>query len=358
MTEIILNVFEAGKGDFFWLEYITEEGRRHILIDSGSGRSFRDYGRVLKYIKDREEIIEAMIFTHIDGDHIGGGIKALSLINEERFPAIKRIMMNSVTDISMCINNDMQLSVGQAIKLENVFETLGLSEKIIYPILQGDSFELTGDAWIKIISPNKKTFLQFEAMVDKKIEGRNNSPQLSRADEDLYKYNIHDYVSKNDIEDDRLENTVGIAFVFEMCNVRMAFLADANPRICAEGIELLYGTYVPFDLVKLAHHGSSKNTTRRLTEIINAQNFLLSTNGHNGKPSKQMLCRLLESREHINLLCNYKWWDQHYCGLYFSDKDREEYIENGRLNLVYLGEQEIRAGKNLTVRIRHKHKEI
>lgn len=356
-TMVILNVFEAGIGDFFWLEYTFEEERRHILIDSGSDGSFRDYRRVLTYIKEKEEVIEAIVFTHIDGDHIGGGIKALSLMKRDELPVIQRILMNSITAINVHINN-IQLSVGQAMKLEQLFEILGLSEIIISPVLQGDSLRLPGDAWMKIISPDRQTLLQFEAKVERELKREIDSLQLRRKDEEPYIHNICDYVSNNDKEDDRPENMAGIAFIFELCDVRIAFLADANPTICLEGIRSFYGLQASFDLVKIAHHGSSKNITRKLAKILDAQNFLLSTNGHGGKPSKQMLCRLMELHDNINLLCNYAWWDQHYCGFYFTEKDKGEYIESGKLNLIQLKEQDLRICNDLIIRLRHKNREI
>lgn len=357
-TKVVLNVFEAGEGDFFWLKYKTEKNWRHILIDSGGSAVFRDYKRVLRHISSKNEIVEAIIFTHIDGDHIDGGIKALSGMCKEELPVIKRILMNSVTDVNICVSQAVQFTVGQAIKLETIFKDIGLADKMVYPVLQGDLMQLSGGAEIRVISPNKVSLLQFDKKLGKKVEDEVKSPQLGRRDEQLYIHNISDYVSEKDMDDNRLENMVGIAFVFELKDIKIAFLADANAHVCAEGLGLFYEKGDFFDLVKLSHHGSWKNTTRELTEAIKAKNFLLSTNGHGSKPSKQMLCRLLETYEHVDLICNYAWWEQHYSGLYFTEKDNEEFVKNGRLNIISLEEEEMNLGKGITIRLRRKNREI
>lgn len=357
-AKIILNVFEAGNGDFFWLEYMSEESRHHVLIDSGNVGTYRDYKRILSYIKKENEIIEAIVFTHIDGDHIGGGVKALSAMQWDELPVIRKILMNSITNVSTYMQNTVQLSVEQAVKLEHVFSSLGLLDKLVHPVLQGDILELADGARMKIISPDQESLLQFEAIASRKLEDEADSPQLGGRKEVLHFRDISDYMNESDEDDTRVENRASIAFVFEVDHMRMAFLADANPHICAAGLGVFYEAGTSFDLVKLSHHGSSKNTTHELTESMRSRNFLLSTNGHGGKPSKQTLCRLLESYGHINLICNYAWWERQYMGQYFTQKDDEEYIQCGRLKLIDLGEREMEACEGIAIQLRRKNREL
>ncbi len=357
-TKIVLNVYEADSGDFFWLKYKADNSWRHVLIDSGGAGAFRDYRRVLKYIKKESEMIEAIIFTHIDNDHIGGGMKALSGMREEELPVIHQVIMNSVADVSMRAPQSVQLTVGQAVKLESVFADIGLAGNMVSPVLQGDVIQLPGGAEIRVISPDRESLRQFDAMVDKKLEREEESPQLGAGKEQPYMHHISDYVREKDTDDKRLENMAGIAFVFALRGIRLAFLADANAHVCAEGLGLFYEKGSFFDLVKLSHHGSLKNTTRELTEAMEARNFLLSTNGHGEKPSKQALCRLLEAYERVDLLCNYAWWERHYMDLYFTERDNEEYIRKGRLQVIPLGEEERALCGGLTIRLRRKNREI
>ena len=53
------------------------------------------------------------------------------------------------------------------------------------------------------------------------------------------------------------------------------------------------------DYVKLAHHGSKNNISEELCSIIQANNFIISTNGGNGKtkhPDRKTIAKIVCSK--------------------------------------------------------------
>ena len=75
---------------------------------------------------------------------------------------------------------------------------------------------------------------------------------------------------------------------------------------------------------------------------------MLSTNGNKQKvPNKVVVAHLLKNAHEskITLACNYGWWETTYQGKYFTDKDKENYIDRNKLNLLLLDKElEVKDG--------------
>lgn len=142
--------------------------------------------------------------------------------------------------------------------------------------------------------------------------------------------------------DPSINNAASIAFLFEYEDVKIAFFAGAKPPVCINGLKKLK-IDLPYkvDLLKLSHHGSKSNTFDALLENLRTKIYMLSTNGSRQKvPNKVVVAHLLKNtpESQITLACNYDWWENAYYGKYFTDKDRETYIDRNKLKLVRLDE--------------------
>lgn len=141
-----------------------------------------------------------------------------------------------------------------------------------------------------------------------------------------------------------------IAFIFEYHSIKLAFLGDAKPSVCLQGIKKINDAdHFEVDLLKLSHHGSRSNTSDSLLKTIRTNNYLLSTNGHHKKvPSKVVLSHLLKNagKKDINLYCNYDWYNTEYHERYFTIEDRRAFIDTKKLSLYLLDDQalEIKDG--------------
>lgn len=144
-------------------------------------------------------------------------------------------------------------------------------------------------------------------------------------------------------EDTSLSNGASIAFLFEFEKIRIAFLGDAYPSVCIDGLlKLGYSCKKPccVDLVKLSHHGSKYNCSDKLFQILRTQNYLLSTDGRSGKlPNKTMIAKLLHSCDSATIYCNYSWWKKSIYSSFFTEEDREKWLVTGNLNLIELSSE-------------------
>ena len=78
--KVNIKVFKASYGDSFLVECESDEGKRNILIDAGFVGTYRNEIKdFLKEMKQKGEILDNLIITHFDADHISG---ALTLLKE------------------------------------------------------------------------------------------------------------------------------------------------------------------------------------------------------------------------------------------------------------------------------------
>lgn len=73
-SEIEIEVLPANEGDCILITIEKED--IHILIDGGTAETYRNYLKTrLIQLKNEGKVIDLLIVTHIDNDHIGGIIE-------------------------------------------------------------------------------------------------------------------------------------------------------------------------------------------------------------------------------------------------------------------------------------------
>lgn len=137
-------------------------------------------------------------------------------------------------------------------------------------------------------------------------------------------------------EDDTATNGSSIAFVLQVQNKKMLFLADAHPGLIVHSLNELQkeGTII-FDLIKVAHHGSYGNISRELLNKIDSERYLISTNGQkNNHPDKETIAHIVTRRAdfHRKLYFNYITANSKYF-------DRKDWMEKYNYSIHYLDQQ-------------------
>lgn len=97
--------------------------------------------------------------------------------------------------------------------------------------------------------------------------------------------------------DDSIVNGSSITLLLEHNDVRVLLLADAWAADVVSSLRSLNpgGTMMLFDAVKVAHHGSMRNTSPELLELIDSPRFLISTNGdRHGHPDVEVLRAIVD----------------------------------------------------------------
>ena len=115
---------------------------------------------------------------------------------------------------------------------------------------------------------------------------------------------------------------------------------------------MLFRSPYKVDVLKLSHHGSKSNTSDVLLKNLKTDIYALSTNGNGQRvPNKAVVAHLLKNAPEyeVTLACNYDWWETAYQGKYFTDKDRETYIDGNKLKLLLLDENDFEVKDGLYI---------
>lgn len=330
MEKLKLKVLPAFWGDSILVSFGEEDDIKNILIDGGIGRA---YDRVLKNeleeIKSKGQSIDLLVITHIDDDHIGGIIKLFEDTELDK-SIIKKVWFNSgkliynhfncvgVEDTLCQISSDdsTKCSVRQGITLEGELEKLGCWDESL--ILKDKEYTFAG-AKIKILSPH----LSGLEKLSKKWEKEEDKGVKSAGKQSDYDEDIDLLVKKKFVKDRSVPNESSIAFIFKYCNKSILFLGDSHAPEVVGALESEYSKDNPLkvDYVKVAHHGSRKNTSGELLELIECNNYIISTDGQShGLPDKECLARIIKNN-HPNKTSIFFNYDE-IPGSIFKEADR------------------------------------
>ena len=115
-------------------------------------------------------------------------------------------------------------------------------------------------------------------------------------------------------EDDEHPNGSSIAFVLEFFDKKILFLGDSHPTLIEKQLRRHYPNkeLIVFDLIKISHHGSKKNTSPALLKLIDSSKYIISTNGFKfDHPDLETIARIItrdlpEGITNRDLYFNYK----------------------------------------------------
>jgi beta-lactamase superfamily II metal-dependent hydrolase len=316
-----ITLFPALNGDSFLVEYVASH---YILIDGGYVDTYKTY--LLPRLREAAangSVIDVIVVTHIDGDHISGIIK---LLEEDECPIqIGEIWYNGYRHVQSAaiVSDERETFVHRNICKEVLMESKPISAKqgctlsklIIRNKItwnspaKGDvikallSFPLR-DATVHILSPNDKDIENIESFWKKRLikDGLLRKAHSEEYWDDAYEFSLsrekpgfhfHEkkisksYDLKKIIDepyepDESASNGSSISFVLESGGKRILFLGDAHAETVVESLITLYGDNnkpYRFDAVKLSHHGSYNNNSPKLLSMITCDNWLISTNG-------------------------------------------------------------------------------
>lgn len=307
--KIKIKVFPANHGDSFLITINEEYSVKNILVDGGTGKeSYRQLKDELQRISDEDQVIDLLIITHCDDDHIKGIIDIFedSTIDKK---IIKKVWFNSGSlleerleetiigsdrDIPLILNNSKEKSVKQGITLEKELERLECWDKTL---IMGLLEEYVGEAKITVLSPNMLGLKKLNKAWEYE---KNKIKEMSSVNTD-YSIPMEVLLKNKFQEDDRVPNGSSIGFILEHGEEKILMLGDSHPSVVEESLKKLgySSTFkLKVDVLKVSHHGSKFNTSISLLNIIDCQNFIISTNGRrHGLPNKECLARIIATRK-------------------------------------------------------------
>jgi beta-lactamase superfamily II metal-dependent hydrolase len=321
-----------------------------MLIDGGYVNTYNKFIKPkLLEINSENKPLNHIVVTHIDRDHISG---IVNLIKENRgtpFIKIENIWHNSfkhikdfnpklnfkgksvsnfktgyaLSDNNQISEQDISAIQGSTLASElyqsNIKWNAEFDDKAI-SIENNLSIQLAENITLKLLSPSNQKLRELNLYWKKELyqKGYATSESIENFSEDAFetvlanqkdtkvfksknislkKFDVESLSTSVFHEDNASANGSSIAFVIEKKDVKVLFLGDSHPSQIVESLELHYNAKdfpIEFDVIKISHHGSQKNTSNELLEIIGSKKYVFSTNGkiHN-HPDRETIARII-----------------------------------------------------------------
>lgn len=286
-----IEMLPAREGDCLWIRYGSKDCPRQILIDGGRQGTFRDIKARLMALPESQRQFELFVITHVDRDHIEGALALLEdpdlrltfkdvwfngyrHLKGDELESFGAVQGESLTTILASRNQPWNASFnGCAVKI---------GEKGELP-----KVHLAGGLELTVLSPDsaKLATLLPSWEVECERAGLRPGAQGRAEPEGLESFggrvDVERLASQPFTPDRTPANGSSIALLAEFEGVRVLLAADAHTDRLVSSLRTLLGGggRVHLDAFKLSHHGSSKNTSSELLELVDCSRYLVSTSG-------------------------------------------------------------------------------
>jgi len=329
---IKVKFLKVNNGDSIHLSYIENHKNINIVIDSGSRKDYTEeekrpprrllsgeFKKLVDDLKVKNEIIDLLIITHVDNDHIGGLLKWLESSEFDKL-MIGKIWFNSGELINeyfktnyendnrrkLDIFSSKKTSIKDGVTLEEKIKEHDIWDRKI--IKSGDTLEASIyieeelGAKFTILSPSEK---ELKILLNKWEEEASSSIKTSFPLN--AKVSLKELMNDNKkYNDSSMQNGSSIAFILEIKDKSFLFLADCFHQTILDSIKRLGIDSLDVDLVKISHHGSQNNTNDDLLQSINTNKYVVSTDGlHHKHPNKLTFAKIIKNNLNAEIYLNY-----------------------------------------------------
>jgi beta-lactamase superfamily II metal-dependent hydrolase len=315
---IRLTMLPGRDGDCLLLEYGTDAITRRMLIDGGRAGTYPEIVPTLTSLAQAGGRLDVLVVTHVDQDHILG---VLALIEDEDRIEIGDVWFNGFDQLknvdpefesfgpqdgelltSALLNQGVPWNAafaGRAVEVGRPFQTPDDGSTLTFLSPDRGLLEaLIGD-WTK------------ECAAEGLIPGRDPDEPPPKGFEGFGTLDIETLADTAFERDGSKTNRTSIGFLFEHGGVRIMFTGDGDDPRLVESVQPLAeaeGGRLRLDALKVSHHGSRKNLSKDLLDLIDCPRYLISTNGdRHDHPDPVAMARILKyGGDRKELLFNYQ----------------------------------------------------
>lgn len=364
-----IKVFPAKGGDSILVS--IDNQKYNILIDSGYKSTYYDYIMdEMKCLEDNNKHLDIFIITHIDNDHILGGIEFLKNNNLKKNIEIENILFNGYRQILSKKNLERNLDINYKCRMKEIssrryFNTDDFEEDFEEDLAdvgysEGESFselllkgkyninrnyckavfkhkdnnknviEISNKVKMIILTPTQddlkdlldewERYLKTEGIehvVCKESEDAfesfvSNSDDFHEGLNDVSNtiFDIENLANKNITIEKTITNKSSISFILIVEKKKYLFLGDAYSDEVLKSLEdlLKYNLIedLDFEVLKVPHHGSKNNISSALLKKVTCKNYIISTNGVHGHPNKETIAKIIKWNNKCKIYFNYK----------------------------------------------------
>ena len=325
-----IEMLPAKHGDALWIEYGTADNVRRILIDGGPINAWPEVSARLQQLPVGDAGIELVVISHVDTDHIEGLVRLMAEPFKRWLIKPEEIWFNGWRHIGEAKNLGGRegefLSALIVQRAPARWNKLFGGKAVCTGKLPGDLVELADGMRLTLVSPNATSLAALEkdwrASVKKWAikPGDLDAAWAQLVDENKFHPDAELTLGPGDLtaellsllkgRDSGAANGSSIAFLAEFAGKSCLFLADAHAKVVCESLRNLGYTKdspLKIDALKMAHHGSKNNLTPELLELVDAKQYLFSSNGDKfGHPDSEAVeAVILGSRRKPTLWFNY-----------------------------------------------------
>jgi len=291
-----IDMLAADNGDALWLRFGETDAVKNILVDAGYASSLKkllDSGVFGKATPEIPFVIDLLVVTHIDLDHISGAYKLVTEARR-RHIEIRHVWFNGYQQLFRPSRPDDD-SLGSATgeKLSAAIEYLRIPHnkhptrptedlcKCGRIVALPDRLPSTGigDMTLTVLGPDERALDALRTEWELHQGGR---PGIMYRDTLTKLESNDDSLGAKRIpgSDSAVPNGSSIALLVEYAGIRLLLAGDAHARDLHAALERLPARPGPaIDFFKLSHHGSVCNVTTELIALARARHYLVSTSG-------------------------------------------------------------------------------
>lgn len=317
---------QAEHGDAILISHTAAAGTFTILVDGGPRTAFRNISakrdgnlkKELERLLKEGRVIDLLILTHIDSDHIGGLLEAFK--DPDYLPKlVKRVWFNSANSVASAlsleanqthqINDDFsisrQTSIQEGITFEGLLKKYGIWDEEL--IDNSYKSNLTNELEIQILSPCQS---KLQELLRKWRPFTDSQSLLTSGCKHDYSESYKSLLASDTFQEDKSPtNGSSISLLLTVSGRNILLLGDCHPSTIVTSLRNLgYNENKPLacELVKVSHHGSKKNTSPELLKLITAKSFVVLTDGSSHcLPNKLTLARIHNQHPNSEILFNY-----------------------------------------------------
>jgi beta-lactamase superfamily II metal-dependent hydrolase len=345
-----IHLLPAAYGDSILIEY-GETEPKYILIDGGPFYNDKELAPALKRVAPNLKVLELLVVTHIDIDHIDG---IVTMLNDPEFSVtVKDIWFNGF--------KELEKVSGFLGALQGEYVSALIKEKQLphnkwfegEPVMVKDYaalpvIDLEEGMKLTLLNPGKNALIKLEKVwKDELLKYGTDADYLEKLGEDK-RYQFRGWLG--DIPIDQLQeaevdgdtskpNGSSIAFIATYKGKSCLLSGDANSDYLLKAIEPMLEasgeTRLKLDAWKLSHHGSKKSNLEILMQKIECKKILVSSNGAKYEhPDDECIAKLLKHNGpgiefyfNYNTKFNNRWADialqeeYHFKSFYPVDSD-------------------------------------
>jgi beta-lactamase superfamily II metal-dependent hydrolase len=346
MTQFGLDALAAGKGDALVLRWGTDDQSHLALIDGGPSTVWAN--AIQPHLHDlagtnpagqpNPVVLELVVVSHVDDDHIAGIIDLANAIDSAQKQAspvpatVGEVWHNAFADMEFLADFADEPNLQQAIKdadatpkslhvdsavprddptigditagaqsvaqgrqLDRVLKTINVNRNTSFSdrghfVREGAGLNIEG-LHINVMAPNTQ-------LLDRlKTEWKKELRKILKKEADKKKAGVRALAAAFD--DPSIPNQSSIVLLVEFIGKKMLLTGDVRGDQLIDALQNSPAiTTMPLkvDLFKVPHHGSAHSNGRKLFEAVTADHYVISGNGEHGNPHPDTLRALFETQ--------------------------------------------------------------